>query len=184
MTLPPSKNARAPVARLVAAAGMLDLDDVGAERAEDLGGRRPGERARQVEHADAGERGGRPSAASSRHALSARMREVFSSIVDAVSGSNWSYLIVFAVAMIDAFFPIVPSEATAIAAGVVAGAGGLSVELCILAAALGAIAGDNISLRDRPLPRLPRRAAVLLGREVAETPAMGAADARASAAAR
>jgi membrane-associated protein len=72
------------------------------------------------------------------------MREVFSSIVDAVSGSNWSYLIVFAVAMIDAFFPIVPSEATAIAAGVVAGAGGLSVELCILAAALGAIAGDNI----------------------------------------
>ena len=69
---------------------------------------------------------------------------MFSSIVDAVSGSNWSYLIVFAVAMIDAFFPIVPSEATAIAAGVVAGAGGLSVELCILAAALGAIAGDNI----------------------------------------
>ena len=46
---------RAPVARLVAAAGMLDLDDVGAQRAEDLGGGRPGERARQVEHADAGE---------------------------------------------------------------------------------------------------------------------------------
>ena len=58
---------------------------------------------------------------------SARMLEVFSSIVDAVSGSNWSYLIVFAVAMIDAFFPIVPSEATAIAAGVVAGTGGLNV---------------------------------------------------------
>jgi membrane-associated protein len=72
------------------------------------------------------------------------MREVFSSIVDAVSGSNWSYLVVFAIAMLDAFFPIVPSEATAIAAGVVAGTGGLSVELCILAAALGAIVGDNI----------------------------------------
>ena len=72
------------------------------------------------------------------------MREVFSSIVDAVSGSNWSYLIVFVVAMVDAFFPIVPSEATAIAAGVVAGTGGLRVELVILAAALGAIAGDNI----------------------------------------
>jgi membrane-associated protein len=72
------------------------------------------------------------------------MREVFSSIVDAVSGSNWSYLIVFAVAMIDAFFPIVPSEATAIAAGVVAGTGGLQVEFVILAASLGAIAGDNI----------------------------------------
>jgi membrane-associated protein len=48
------------------------------------------------------------------------MRQVFQSIVDAVSGSNWSYLIVFAIAMLDAFFPIVPSEATAIAAGVVA----------------------------------------------------------------
>jgi membrane protein DedA with SNARE-associated domain len=72
------------------------------------------------------------------------MPEVFQSIVDAVSGSDWSYLIVFAIAMIDAFFPIVPSEATAIAAGVVAGTGGLSVEIVILAAALGAIAGDNI----------------------------------------
>jgi membrane-associated protein len=70
---------------------------------------------------------------------------VFESIVDAVSGSDWSYLVVFAIAMLDAFFPVVPSEATAIAAGVVAGTGGLSVELCILAAATGAFVGDNIS---------------------------------------
>ena len=70
---------------------------------------------------------------------------MFESIVNAVSGSDWSYLIVFAIAMLDAFFPVVPSEATAIAAGVVAGTGGLSVELVIVAAALGAIAGDNIS---------------------------------------
>jgi membrane-associated protein len=73
------------------------------------------------------------------------MAEVFQSTVDAVSGSDWSYLIVFAIAMLDAFFPIVPSEATAIAAGVVAGTGGLRVELVIVAAALGAIVGDNIS---------------------------------------
>jgi membrane-associated protein len=70
---------------------------------------------------------------------------VFEAAVDAVSGSNWSYLIVFGIALLDAFFPIVPSEATAIAAGVVAGSGGLRVELCILAAAVGAIAGDNVS---------------------------------------
>jgi membrane-associated protein len=70
---------------------------------------------------------------------------MFESIVDAVSGSNWSYLIVFVIATLDAFFPVVPSEATAIAAGVVAGTGGLSVELCILAAAAGAFLGDNIS---------------------------------------
>ena len=67
------------------------------------------------------------------------------SIVDAVSGSNWSYLIVFAIAAIDAFFPVVPSEATAIAAGVVAGTGGLHVELVILAAAGGALLGDNLT---------------------------------------
>ena len=74
------------------------------------------------------------------------MPEVFQSIVNAVSGSDWSYLIVFAIAMLDAFFPLVPSEATAIAAGVVAaGEGGLRVELVILAAALGAFVGDNIS---------------------------------------
>jgi membrane-associated protein len=70
---------------------------------------------------------------------------VFESLVDAVSGSDWSYLVVFVIAMLDAFFPIVPSEATAIAAGVVAGTGGLAVEVCILAAALGAFVGDNIS---------------------------------------
>ncbi len=70
---------------------------------------------------------------------------MFESLVNAVSGSDWSYLIVFTIAMLDAFFPIVPSEATAIAAGVVAGTGGLSVELVIIAAALGAIVGDNIS---------------------------------------
>jgi len=71
---------------------------------------------------------------------------VFQSIVDGVSGSDWSYLVVFTIAMLDAFFPIVPSEATAIAAGVVASrSGGLSVELVILCAATGAIVGDNIS---------------------------------------
>jgi membrane protein DedA with SNARE-associated domain len=73
------------------------------------------------------------------------MAEVFQSTVNAVSGSDWSYLIVFAIALLDAFFPVVPSEATAIAAGVVAGTGGLRVELVILAASLGAIAGDNVS---------------------------------------
>jgi membrane-associated protein len=70
---------------------------------------------------------------------------VFQAIVDAVSGSSWSYVIVFVVAALDAFFPIVPSEATAIAAGVVAGAGDLRLEILIPAAALGAFLGDNIS---------------------------------------
>jgi membrane-associated protein len=70
---------------------------------------------------------------------------VFQSIVDAISGSAWSYGIVFAVAAIDAFFPIVPSEATVIAAGVLAGSGDLSLGLVIVAAAAGAVCGDNVS---------------------------------------
>ena len=70
---------------------------------------------------------------------------MFETFVDAVSGSSWSYGVVFLVAMLDAFFPVVPSEATAIAAGVVAGAGDLRLELLIPAATLGAIVGDNIS---------------------------------------
>ena len=138
------EEARPPVAGLVAAPGMLDLDDVGSERAEDLGRGRPCERARQVEHADSGKR-------PERHLCIIATRPLCDHggsvpvIVDAVSGSNWSYLIVFVVAMLDAFFPIVPSEATAIAAGVVAGTGDLRVEIVILAASLGAILGDNIS---------------------------------------
>jgi membrane-associated protein len=70
---------------------------------------------------------------------------VLESIVDAVSGSSWTYLIVFAIAAIDAFFPVVPSEATAIAAGVVAGTGGLAVEVVIVSAAAGALVGDNLT---------------------------------------
>jgi len=59
--------------------------------------------------------------------------------------SDWSYAAIFAVAMIDAFFPLVPSETVVITGGVLAGAGDLDLALVILAASTGAIAGDNIS---------------------------------------
>ena len=70
---------------------------------------------------------------------------VFHSWVDWVSGSNWSYLAIFAVAVIDAFFPVVPSETMVILAGTLAGAGDLNVFLVIGCAWAGAVAGDNIS---------------------------------------
>ena len=70
---------------------------------------------------------------------------MFHSLVDAVSGAWWTYPLVFAVAMLDAFFPLVPSETVAITAGVLAGSGDLSLPLCILAASAGAFVGDNIS---------------------------------------
>jgi len=70
---------------------------------------------------------------------------VFHSIVNAISGSDWSYAIVFGVAALDAVFPLVPSETTVIAAGVLAANGKLSIVLVILAAAAGAVVGDNVS---------------------------------------
>jgi membrane-associated protein len=74
------------------------------------------------------------------------MAAMFQSFVNAVSGSPWTYGLVFAVSALDAFFPVVPSEATVITAAVLAAQGeGLRVELIIPAAALGAICGDNVS---------------------------------------
>jgi membrane protein DedA with SNARE-associated domain len=70
---------------------------------------------------------------------------MFQMMVDWVSGSNWSYVAIFAVAVIDAFFPVVPSESMVIVAGTLAGTGDLNVFLVILAAWAGAVTGDNIS---------------------------------------
>jgi len=71
---------------------------------------------------------------------------MFQSFVDAVSGSGWTYGIIFGVAALDAFFPVVPSEATVITAAVLASQGeGLRLELIIPAAAAGAVCGDNVS---------------------------------------
>jgi membrane-associated protein len=70
---------------------------------------------------------------------------MFQQFVDWVSGAWWSYPIIFSVAMLDAFLPIVPSETVAIAGGVLAGSGDLSLPLVIPCAVGGAIVGDNIS---------------------------------------
>jgi membrane-associated protein len=74
------------------------------------------------------------------------MAAVFNSFVQAVSGSPWTYGLIFGVAALDAFFPVVPSEATVITAAVLAAQDeGLRLELIIPAAAVGAICGDNVS---------------------------------------
>ena len=70
---------------------------------------------------------------------------MFDQFVDWVGGSRWSYAAIFAVAMLDAFFPIVPSETAVITGGVVSSSGDLSLPLVILAASSGAFIGDNIS---------------------------------------
>ena len=70
---------------------------------------------------------------------------VFDQMLDWVSGSYWSYVAIFAVAVLDAFFPIVPAESMVILGGALAGAGDLNVFLVIACAWVGAVVGDNIS---------------------------------------
>jgi membrane protein DedA with SNARE-associated domain len=68
------------------------------------------------------------------------------SLLDSVGTSTWTLTIVFALAAIDAFFPIVPSETALITAAVAASTeGGHPIWAIILVAAAGAVLGDNIS---------------------------------------
>jgi membrane-associated protein len=91
------------------------------------------------------------------------MSAMFDSLVQLVSGSPWTYALVLGVAALDAVFPLVPSETTAIAAGVLAGIGELSIALVVVAAATGAFAGDSATyglgraFGPRALRRLPER---------------------------
>ncbi len=76
---------------------------------------------------------------------SATMGIVFDEFREWVSGEKWSYVVIFAVSAIDAFFPVVPSESLVITAGTLASSGDLWLLVVILAASAGASVGDNIS---------------------------------------
>lgn len=74
------------------------------------------------------------------------MTEAITQLVEGAMASPWVLLALFAVAAIDGFFPVVPSESLVVTAGVFAAATGEpSLPLVILAAALGAFTGDHIS---------------------------------------
>jgi membrane-associated protein len=68
---------------------------------------------------------------------------VFDEFTELISGSPWSYGIIFAFAFLDALIPVVPSETSVVTAGVLAGAGEMSLVLIFLCAASGAVLGDN-----------------------------------------
>jgi membrane-associated protein len=70
---------------------------------------------------------------------------MFGSLTDAISGSGWAYAIIFAIAFLDSFFPLVPSETAVITGGVLAAGGDLSIGLVLVAAAAGAFTGDNFT---------------------------------------
>src|SRR6476660_2116625 len=70
---------------------------------------------------------------------------MFNSLTNAISGSPWTYAIIFAIAFLDAFFPLVPSETAVITGGVLSASGELQIPFVLLAGALGAFAGDNFT---------------------------------------
>lgn len=66
-------------------------------------------------------------------------------LTEYVTGNPWTYGVVFAIAAIDAFFPLVPSETVLITAGTLSTGGDLLWYGVIPAGALGAFAGDNFT---------------------------------------
>jgi membrane protein DedA with SNARE-associated domain len=80
-------------------------------------------------------------------------------LIAQAAASPWVYLVVFAVVLVDAIFPPVPSESVVIAGAAAAAAVGQpSLPLLLLCAAAGAVAGDNLTFaigRAVPLERLP-----------------------------
>ncbi|MEH0970091.1 DedA family protein [Micromonospora sp. CPCC 205546] len=59
--------------------------------------------------------------------------------------SPWVYLLIFGLTAVDAFFPAVPGEAAVITAAVLATGGDPDLVWVVVAAALGAFAGDHVS---------------------------------------
>ncbi|MFA1543604.1 DedA family protein [Actinomadura monticuli] len=66
-------------------------------------------------------------------------------VLDTAVTSPWFYLVLFAVAVIDGFFPVVPSESLVITAGVYAASGRLEPVAVVVLAAVGAFTGDHVS---------------------------------------
>jgi len=68
---------------------------------------------------------------------------MFNSLLNSVSGSPWTYLLIVGVCAGDAVLPLFPSETVVITAAVLAAQGRLNIALVATAAAIGAILGDN-----------------------------------------
>ena len=68
---------------------------------------------------------------------------MFNSLLNAVSGSPWTYALIIGICAGDALLPLFPSETVVIAAAVLAANGRLNIGLVAAAAAVGALLGDN-----------------------------------------
>lgn len=73
-------------------------------------------------------------------------------LIDAAMGlvhqavdSPWLYLVLFGLAALDGFLPVVPGEAALVTAAVFAASGDVALVAVVLAGAVGAFAGDHVS---------------------------------------
>lgn len=66
-------------------------------------------------------------------------------LIDLLTGSMWTYPLLFGICVGDAVIPAFPSETALIVCGIQAARGQLSLELVIVVAAAGAFIGDNAS---------------------------------------
>lgn len=73
------------------------------------------------------------------------MTDMIVQLVEGALSSPWGLLALAAVAAVDGFFPLVPSESLVVTAGVFAAAGNQTLALIIAAGALGAFTGDHVS---------------------------------------
>lgn len=73
------------------------------------------------------------------------MIDSINSVIEAFMGSPWAWATIFVVCALDAFFPVVPSETTVIAAGVLSAAGEQDLAWVIVLAMAGAFVGDHVS---------------------------------------
>ena len=72
--------------------------------------------------------------------------DIINDLILQAAASPWLYLVMFAVAVIDGFFPPVPSETVLVAAAAVAASTGeTNLPLLLATAAIGATIGDNIA---------------------------------------
>lgn len=70
---------------------------------------------------------------------------ILNGLIDFLTGSDWTYALLFGICVGDAVLPILPSETAAIVCGIQAARGQLSLALVLVVAAAGAFIGDNIS---------------------------------------
>ena len=72
--------------------------------------------------------------------------DIINELILQAAASPWLYLVMFATAVVDGFFPPVPSETVLVAAAAVAvSSGSTDIVLLCVVAAIGATIGDNIA---------------------------------------